>query len=93
MEATVTTIDLLIQNKEMEAIERNIALLIQNDEGEEIFSIESNGEVHWMKNGKLVKVKTNKELSLSFAKALEEVVKLSNAYKETLGQLANPILQ
>lgn len=53
--------------------DREIPLMIVNNKNEEIFSIESDGTVNWMKNGKLAKVKTNKELSLAFALALIEI--------------------
>ncbi len=56
-------------------ITRNIPFLIQNLEGKEIFSIEDDGSINWILNGELVKAKTDHELGLSLAQALNELVK------------------
>lgn len=56
-----------------EQIIRHIPLLITNKEGTEIFSVEIDGSVNWMKDGKLTKAKTKDEMALAFATALAEI--------------------
>jgi len=43
------------------------AIQIKDKEQKEVLRIETNGDIFWLKNGKMTKVKMDKELSLAFS--------------------------
>ncbi|MCK9578722.1 hypothetical protein M0R01_04530 [bacterium] len=54
-----------------------ILLQIKNSENNEIFRIENDGTVRWLKNGKLVIAKTDKDLGRAFGIVLFEMTGVS----------------